>query len=129
MPAKQTLGKDQRLKSRKRIEAIFKDGKKFTVFPFRIFFQAEKTGKSELQIGVGVSGKFFRKAVDRNRIKRLIKESWRVQIASLKEKLTSEESSLFVFIIYTSGEMLSYKEVHKGVLTVIAKLEEKLSKS
>ena len=129
MPAKQTLGKDQRLKSRKRIEAIFKDGKKFTVSPFRVFFQSEKAGKSELQIGVGVSGKLFRKAVDRNRIKRLIKESWRVQVTSIKEKLVSEERSMFVFIIYTSSEILSYKEIYKGVSTVIAKLEEKLSKN
>lgn len=128
MPAKHTLGKDQRLKSRKRIETIFKDGKRFSVFPFRIFFQTEKSGKYELQIGVGVSGKLFKKAVDRNRIKRLIKESWRVQVTSLEEKLVSEENSLFVFIIYTAGEMLPYKEVYKEISTVITKLEEKLSK-
>lgn len=128
MPAKHTLGKDQRLKSRKRIETIFKDGKRFSVFPFRIFFLKEKSGEYELQIGVGVSGKLFKKAVDRNRIKRLIKESWRVQVTSLEEKLVSEENSLFVFIIYTAGEMLPYKEVYKEISTVITKLEEKLSK-
>jgi ribonuclease P protein component len=75
MPKRFTLNKQQRLKSRKDIEQLFSEGKRFTVNPFRVFYLFPKETSNiqpsifNLQFGVGVSTKNFKNAVDRNRIK------------------------------------------------------------
>lgn len=120
MPKQNTLGKNERLKSRKQIEQLFSEGKKFVVGPFRTFYQFN--GQSVLQFGVGVSAKNFKKAVRRNRIKRLVKEAWRLQKNELKEKLKSENKKLNVFIIYTAKEIPDYKLVSEKIKAVLQKL-------
>ena len=120
MPKQNTLGKNERVKSRKQIEQLFSEGKKFVAGPFRTFYLF--SGQSELQFGVGVSAKNFKKAVDRNRIKRLIKEAWRLQKNELKEKLISENKKYVVFIIYTAKELPDYKLVSDKIKVVIQKL-------
>ena len=100
MPKQFTLGKGERLKSRKAIDELFKNGKRFTVSPFRVFYCITKEGG--LQFGAGVSTKNFKKAVDRNRIKRLIREAYRVQKNSLEILLKAEGLNLF-FYLYRKG--------------------------
>jgi len=129
-----TLGKNERLKSRKQIEQLFSEGMKFVAGPFRIFFLFNKqlpidNKQSLLQFGVGVSAKNFKKAVDRNRIKRLTKEAWRVQKNELKEKLKSKNLQLNVFIIYTSKELPDYILVKDKVAVVLNKLSEKIDEN
>ena len=69
-----TLGKNERLKSRKQIEQLFDSGKSFTIFPFKVYYFLSPLTTQDSRLttffGVGVSGKNFKKAVDRNRIKR-----------------------------------------------------------
>ena len=117
-----TLGKNERLKSRKQIELLFSEGKKFVVAPFRIFYLFRDSLLS-LQFGVGVSSKNFKKAVDRNRIKRLTKEAYRLQKNDLKEKLRSTGKQLDLFFIYTSKELPDYKLVKDKVALALKKLE------
>ncbi|MES1226963.1 MAG: ribonuclease P protein component, partial [Bacteroidota bacterium] len=77
-----TLGKKERLKSRKSIEQLFNEGKSFAVSPCRVFYMIlpfNATSTSFIvQFGAGVSTKNFKKAVDRNRIKRLVREAYRL---------------------------------------------------
>ena len=77
---------------------------------------------SSLQFGVGVSGKNFKKAVDRNRIKRLTKEAWRLQKFSLEEKLKEKDLQLNIFFIYSSREMADYKYLYEKVHVILSKL-------
>lgn len=125
-----TLGKNERLKSRKQIELLFSKGNKFVVSPFRIFFISTehkvKGTASSLQFGIGVSAKNFKRAVDRNRIKRLTREAWRLQKNVLKEKLTTTDEQLNVFFIYTSKEMPEYSLVFNKIGTAVKKLIEKI---
>lgn len=85
------LGKQARLKSRKAIDQLFKDGKSFTVFPFRVIYQFTKLPVSpdafQLQAGFSVSKRHFKKAVDRNRIKRLMREAYRLQKNELETNI------------------------------------------
>jgi ribonuclease P protein component len=122
-----TLGKTERLKSRKAIEELFKEGKRFSVTPFRIcyFFVTNK----ELQFGVGVSNKNFKKAVDRNRVKRLTREAWRLQKDELFRQLQLHHKGLHVFFIYTEKEIPAYKDVFGSVTTVLQKLQAKIEQS
>jgi ribonuclease P protein component len=117
-----TLGKNERLKSRKQIELLFSEGKKFVVAPFRIFYLFRDSPLS-LQFGVGVSSKNFKKAVDRNRIKRLTKEAYRLQKNDLKEKVKSTGKQLDLFFIYTSKEMPDYTLVKDKLALALKRLE------
>ena len=123
MSSQFTLGEKERLKSRKAIEQLFESGKKFSVSFFLVYYLFTKEEKKEpLQFGIGVSGKNFKKAVDRNRIKRLTRESYRLQKVSLKEKLVEKRKSLEVFFIYTGKIIPEYNQVHPVVGSIIEKL-------
>lgn len=120
MPKQFTLGKSERLKSRKAIDELFKNGKRFTVLPFRVFFVITK--QSNLQFGAGVSTRNFKKAVDRNRIKRLTKEAYRLQKISLQQLLKEKQKGLSLFFIYTEKEIKEYQQIYLQVEKVIKKL-------
>lgn len=75
-----------------------------------------------LQVGVGASGKHFKKAVDRNRIKRLLREAWRLQKQPLKTLLEGNKNRLSVFIIYTGKELPEYAALSLRVGELIDKL-------
>jgi ribonuclease P protein component len=121
-----TLGKSERLKSRKAIELLFKEGKRFTIAPYRIFYTHSL--ENELRMGVAVGTKNFKKAVDRNRIKRLTREAWRLQKNQLAEIVKQKESGLHVFFIYTEKQLPVYKEVVESVRKIIGKLSKQLEK-
>jgi len=122
-----TLGKTERLKSRKKIEQLFMEGKSFVVPPFRIYHRTSgresmKNAENGLQFGTGVSNKSFKKAVDRNRIKRLTREAWRLQNSELKDKMKQTGKQLHVFFIYTGKEIPDYKLVSEKIKTAVQKL-------
>jgi len=117
-----TLGKEERLKSRKLIEKIFENGKKFSEGSFRVFYVLEKNNRPVLQFGAGVSGKVFKKATDRNRIKRLTREAWRLQKNDLKKTANHNQRSVYVFVIYTRNEIPEYRDVYGMINKILVKL-------
>jgi ribonuclease P protein component len=117
-----TLGKEERLKSRKQTELLFSEGKKFTIAPLRFHYSFSKAEKTSLQFGAGVSKRNFKKAVDRNRIKRLMREAYRLQKITLQEKLIEKKIQLNIFFIYTGKELPEYKEVYEKTGNGLAKL-------
>jgi ribonuclease P protein component len=116
-----TFGRNERLKSRKRIEQLFKEGKSFNAFPFRVSYLSQPSS-STLQFGAGVSTKNFKKAVDRNRIKRLTREAWRLQKNILEESLKATDRHFFVFLIYTQKELPDYKTIYDKTGSILKKL-------
>lgn len=126
-----TLGKNERLKSRKQIEFLFQQGQRFAAPLFRVFYAIKKkepkeTTGSPLQFGVGASSRFFKKAVDRNRIKRLGREAWRLQKQELLQVLEEQNKQLDVFFIYTGKELPAYAEVFAATTGIIQKLAGKI---
>jgi ribonuclease P protein component len=122
-----TLGKKERLKSRKQIDKLFAGGKSFIVNPFKVYFSLNGEAsianeKNALQFGVGVGAKNFKKAVDRNRIKRLIREAWRLQKNELKEMLGEHGRQMNVFIIYTGKELPDFGTIKDKVAVALKKL-------
>ena len=126
-----TLGKDERLKSRKQIEKLFAQGKSFVVNPYRIYFLVHGPRPMDhgLQFGVGVSAKNFKKAVDRNRIKRLTREAWRLQKNELSEKIKTTRMQLNVFFIYTGKELPDFTIVKDKVAVALKKLSDKIDEN
>lgn len=123
-----TLGRNERLKSRKQIEQLFKEGKTFNTFPFRIFYTQtpvsliNNQSLTNLQFGAAVSTKNFKRATDRNRIKRLTREAWRIQKKELEVLLKTSDKQLNVFFIYTAKELPEYNFVYEKAGFVISKL-------
>ena len=129
-----TLGKKERLKSRKQIEHLFDKGKSFVVAPFRIYFIVNselpiQRGESGLKFGAGVSAKNFKKAVDRNRIKRLTREAWRLQKNEIREKTIEAQRQLNVFFIYTGKELPDFITVKDKVAIALKKLADKIDEN
>lgn len=123
MPKRFTLGKSERLKSRKSLEELFAQGTRFSAGTLRVVYR-RVPGTGELRLGVGVSSKSFRKAVDRNRVKRLLREAWRVQKNGLQEQIAKQNNDLLVFISYSGRELPGYKQVFSHTGDVTRKLIE-----
>ncbi|MFZ1528549.1 MAG: ribonuclease P protein component [Ferruginibacter sp.] len=110
-----------KLKSRKTIERLFKEGKNFSNFPFRVYWLPGDPG-SILQAGVGVPARHFKKAVERNRIKRLMREAWRLQKNPLEQMLAQQEKSLCVFILYSGTDLPGYDTIFEKTTHVLNRL-------
>ncbi len=117
-----TLGKNERLKSRKQIEQLFTKGKKFSITPFRVYYLFNDMANPSLQFGVGVSNKNFKKAVDRNKIKRLTREAYRLQKITLQQQIKEQNIRLNLFLIYTGKEIPGSSEVFDNVGKILGKL-------
>lgn len=115
------LKPDDRLKSRKSIDHLFTEGKSFSHFPFRILWQAAENAGG-LKAGFTVSSKNFKKAIDRNRIKRLMRESYRLQKNQLQTFIEGKGKSLLLFFIYTGKEIPDYDAVYKKTGTVLKRI-------
>lgn len=125
-----TFNKLERLKSRKLIEHLFSKGKSLSVFPFKVLYNfLELSTGTNLQAGVTVSSRNFKKAVDRNRIKRIMREGYRLQKVPLLDALHERNLQLAVFFIYTGKEIPEFAEVNQKMETVVNKLVEIISKS
>ena len=117
-----TLGKLERLKSRKQIELLFQEGKKFSITPFRVHYVFHELKNPPLQFGVGVSSKNFKRAIDRNRIKRLVKEAYRLQKNALQQKVKEKKGQLHVFFIYNGKEIPGYSGIFDKMKKILDKL-------
>jgi ribonuclease P protein component len=123
-----TLGAGERLKSRKQIGRVFNEGRHLNLSPLRVSWHIEPSVVEEpLQVGVGASGRHFKKAVDRNRIKRLLREAWRLQRSPLKEALSSNGKRMYVFIIFTGRELPEMQVISVKVKEAIEKLIQQVN--
>ncbi|MBS1933092.1 MAG: ribonuclease P protein component [Bacteroidetes bacterium] len=137
MNIKNTLGKNERLKSRKRIEKLFREGKSFSTFPIKVFYTIDHLPLTTsylslpVQAGFSASSKNFKRAVDRNRIKRLMRECYRVQKKNLYEVAVKNNVQLAVFFIYISKELPEYKILYEKMDVILQRLikivDEKIS--
>lgn len=107
---KNTLGKQERLKSKKIIERLYKKGTSVKAFPFRmVYLETIHTSNFPAQVGVSVPKRNFKKAPDRNRIKRLMRETYRLQ----KEIVYNNLEKPYVFMIsYIAKDEWKYEELY-----------------
>lgn len=124
MKKQYTLGKEERLKSRKQIDHLFQQGRSFNLYPYRVFYSLieKEEAIKPLSMGVGVSSRNFKRAVDRNRIKRLGREAWRLQKADLQAVLVKDGRQMNIFLLYTGKEIESFELIREKVAAVLNKL-------
>lgn len=123
-----TLSKNEKLKSKKSIDLLFEVGKHISIFPLRQVYilQDLPKGQRESLFAVSVPKKSFKRAVDRNRIKRLIREAYRLNCLPLKEKLLADNKQLMVMYIYFGKEMPIYEDIEKTMIKIIERSLKKI---
>ena len=121
---KLTLTKSERLKSRKQIDLLFQEGKNFRVGPVKVIYRLEQAGIEALQFGVTAPSRNFKRAVDRNRIKRLMREAWRLNCTELKTELQHKSKYLVVFFIFSGRELPNFNEIEEKTRKAIGNLRE-----
>jgi ribonuclease P protein component len=115
--------KEERLSGKKVIAGLFDSGQAFSLYPFRVFWKIEDTGScSPARIAVSVSKRYFKKAVDRNRIKRLTREAWRLNKHVLYKHLEENNINLVLMLVYTREDMPEYDLIEQKVKNVVSKL-------
>lgn len=121
-----TYNKQEKLKSKKLIKQLFEEGEKTSVFPIMLLYlQVEHESNYIIQAGVTVSKRNFNKAVDRNRIKRLLRETYRLNKPFLYEKL--EKKYIFMFI-YLGKKELKYQLLNEKMKTILELFQNKNTK-
>jgi len=116
------FGKEYKLCSQKVIAELFKNGKAVRQYPFSVqFMEQPVSGNQPFQLVFSAPKRIFRRAHDRNRIKRLMRETFRKKKLILEEALGKYNKQLALFVIYTAKEELPLK-------TLMAKTEQLLEK-
>ncbi len=121
--------KKEKLKSRTELKAVFATGKSFSVFPIKVFFIEKETNNTSFPVsaGVGVSSRHFKKAVDRNRIKRLLREAYRLEKQPLLQAVALQSKSFAVFFLYLDKELPDHLLIREKVKEGIEKLIKKVN--
>ncbi len=137
MPKVFTYKKQDKLKSRKQTQHLFSKGQSINVFPIKLIFtlaideQAISKGVTEpngvVQAGVGAPSRTFRKAVQRNRVKRLLREAYRLEKPSFMEQVSLANQRLNLFFLYTDALVLSQLEIQTKLKEALSLLVKKLT--
>jgi ribonuclease P protein component len=121
--------KKEKLKSRKQFTELFAGKQSVFVFPVKVFFlQPLQKMDYLVKAGVGANSRNFKKAVDRNRIKRLLREAYRLNKLPLHEHLAQHQQQLVMFFLYVDkvlpdGKLLQAKMPHI-IRELIKRLDE-----
>jgi ribonuclease P protein component len=109
------------------IDALFRVGKAHSVFPVKVIYHLVPRGAecAPVRAGFSVPKKKFRKAVQRNRIKRILRESWRIRKHLLYPEI-SPEIQLHLFFIFIGLAMPEYQQVQAPMEQIIRKLSDSI---
>ncbi|WP_396137624.1 ribonuclease P protein component [Flavobacterium sp.] len=117
-----TYPKHEKLKSKTTIDLLFSDGNSVSKFPLRLIYVENTEENAELiKIGVSVSKKYFKKAVDRNYYKRVLRETYRLNKHLLIDSLQKPYAFMF---FYQTNERLSYQEIEEKTIQLFQKFSE-----
>ena len=123
--AKHTFHKEERLKSRKSIEALFRSGKTMGSPPFRVYYRLVDDLPYPARMTVAVPKRMMKHAVDRNLVKRRTREAYRQHKEQLYEALRENGTNMELIFLYQTSDMLDYKNIKRSVNFLLLKLAEK----
>jgi len=121
---RKSFQKSERLSSHKHIQRLFSEGKSFSIHPFVVkYLNLKDQELASHQVLISVSKRNFKRAVDRNRIKRQIREAYRLNkhiIADLPDKYA-------IAYIYTFKEKIPYKNLEDKLIECLSRLKTELA--
>ena len=116
----QTLTKAERLRSRKTISLLFEKGRAINIHPIKmLWLQTANKDGGILQFGVAVPKKNFKKAVDRNRLKRQMREAVRKNKLPVKNFLAEKNKPCALLLVFTGKEAVPYKETEDKIILIL----------
>ncbi|MGO4817206.1 ribonuclease P protein component [Flavobacterium sp. W22_SRS_FP1] len=114
-----TYPKNEKLKSKTTIGLLFTDGKSVSKYPLRLVYHSGALSDSQkLKMGVSVSKKNFKKAVDRNYFKRILRETYRLNKHILVDNLDKPHAFM---LFYQTKERLTYDEINTKTIQLFEK--------
>jgi ribonuclease P protein component len=117
-----TYPKKEKVKSKTTIDLLFSEGNSVSKFPLRLVYVENKEANAVLlKMGVSVSKKYFKKAVDRNYFKRVLRETYRLNKHILIDAL---EKPYAVMFFYQTKEHLSFQEIEEKTIQLFQKFNE-----
>ncbi len=119
------FGKKYSLKRKKVIDELFKGGKSIKQYPFVLYFAPTKLDVP-MQFVISAPKRNFKKAHDRNRIKRLMKEAVRKNKFDLETFLKQNKIEIALFLIYSAKEEMTFEEISKKSAALFNKLIDTL---
>lgn len=125
-PMNTSYPKKEKLKSKKLIEQLFIEGKSISVFPLRlVYLQTEFLDDVTIKASVSVSKRYFKSAVDRNYIKRLMREAYRLN----KPPYFNNFSTQYAFmILYIGKTKPTFAEMDKKMKLLFEKFHKEINK-
>ena len=115
--------KSERLCSRKAIGRLFEGGRELFHYPFRLLWNyAEDNNRSPVKVAIAVPRKKIRKAVHRNRVKRLIREAYRQNKHIIYENHRFSGRNIDMVIIYVSGSIHNYDHINLRLVELLKRL-------
>lgn len=110
----QSFGKEYKLCRRKLIDGVFKTGKVIKQYPFVVhFLEVDEKLEAPFQVTISAPKRNFRKAHDRNRIKRLMRETIRFNKMILEDKISKSQKNIIMFMVYISKEEIPFTTLMK----------------
>jgi len=125
-----TFSKNERLKSKQIISLLFTEGKQIKAYPLRVFYKeiTEQDPNSTSKVAFTVSKKKFKRTVDRNRIKRLMREAFRLEKHQIYHPLRDfNRKYLALVVIYVGQNMPSYQTIHEATKKILDRLIKELA--
>lgn len=118
--------KEERLKSKNTINLLFSKGKSVSKYPLRLVYVPESLPEGQkIKMGVSVSKRYFKKAVDRNYFKRVLRETYRLN----KHLLLDGMDQPYAFmLLYQSKDRLKYEEINTKTIQLFEKFVIQINK-
>jgi ribonuclease P protein component len=129
-----TYQKKDKLKSRKQMQFLFSKGTAITMHPIRLLYTIEKAEEGIfpnglLQAGVGAPSRQFRKAVQRNKVKRLLREGYRLEKPNFTNSISLTNTRLNLFFLYLDAHVQTQQQIQTTINLILQKLADKLKTS
>ncbi|HEX3024706.1 MAG TPA: ribonuclease P protein component [Chitinophagaceae bacterium] len=120
----------EKLKSRKLMDQLFTGGKSVSAFPVKAMFnETDVAIDFPVKAGVGVSSRNFKKAVDRNRIKRLLREAYRLNKQPLLDFAIANDKKIAVFFLFVDKTLPDFETLQNKMPVLIDKLIKQLNEN
>ena len=117
------FSKSEKLCSHSVISTLFEEGNSFFCYPFTVIWMPEnQSSRFPVQLAISVPRKSFKKAVHRNKIKRLVREAWRKNKHDLYSILEQQNNQLVIMLIYNGKGIPTYERMVEATRTIISKL-------
>lgn len=126
---KYTFKKEERLCNKRLLAGLFQSGSSFILYPYRVSFLRSQNLPYPAQVVISVPKRRFKRAVDRNLLKRRMREAYRLQKQQLLyEFLSSAHGEVLLSIQYIGNELLSYDGMYRRMHNALLKLQNEYRK-